>query len=115
MRSYLFSLAPRSLLEDLVAGLGADVISGSTDSDLRGCNRFGMDSGVGGDNAVDNRTLVTVNVEIGNQPVEMIGGKSYLVTKRRGRMYGKQEGDLKTTRPSKIKRPTAQAPGLFLC
>jgi len=39
-----------------------------------------MDSGVGGDHAVDNKILITVNVPIGNLPVEMIGDKSYLVT-----------------------------------
>lgn len=83
---------------------------------MGGCNRFGMDSDVAGDNAVDSTTLITVNVEIGNHPVEMIGDKSYLVTQQRGRMYGKQEGDLKPTRLSqKIKRSAAKAPGGFLC
>jgi ketol-acid reductoisomerase len=55
--NYLFDQAARPMLKDFVAGLGADVIGG----------------GMGGDNAVDNKTLIAVNAEIRNHPVEIIG------------------------------------------
>ena len=55
--NYLFDQAARPLLKDFVAGLGADVIGG----------------GMGGDNGVDNKTLIAVNAEIRNHPVEIIG------------------------------------------
>jgi ketol-acid reductoisomerase len=55
--NYLFDQAARPMLKDFVAGLGADVIGG------------GMD----GNNAVDNKTLIAVNAEIRNHPVELIG------------------------------------------
>jgi ketol-acid reductoisomerase len=45
------------MLKDFVAGLSADVIGG----------------GMGGNNAVDNKTLIAVNAEIRNHPVELIG------------------------------------------
>lgn len=73
-----------------------------------------MDSGVGGDNAVDNTTLITVNAKIRNQPVEMIGDKSYLVTKQGGRMYGEQEGDLKLPRLSDNQAACCACTGRFL-
>ena len=55
--NYLFDQAARPMLKDFVAGLGADVIGG----------------GMGGNNAVDNKTLIAVNAEIRNHPVEVIG------------------------------------------
>ncbi|UZP74292.1 ketol-acid reductoisomerase [Candidatus Paraluminiphilus aquimaris] len=55
--NYLFDQAARPMLKDFVAGLGADVIGG----------------GMGGNNAVDNKTLIAVNAEIRNHPVELIG------------------------------------------
>ena len=55
--NYLFDQAARPMLKDFVAGLGADVIGG----------------GMGGSNAVDNKTLIAVNAEIRNHPVELIG------------------------------------------
>ena len=55
--NYLFDQAARPLLKDFVAGLGADVIGG----------------GMTGSNAVDNKTLIAVNAEIRNHPVELIG------------------------------------------
>ena len=55
--NYLFDQAARPMLKDFVAGLGADVIGG----------------GMGGKNAVDNKTLIAVNAEIRNHPVELIG------------------------------------------
>ena len=55
--NYLFDQAARPLLKDFVAGLGADVIGG----------------GMTGSNAVDNKTLIAVNAEIRNHPVEIIG------------------------------------------
>jgi ketol-acid reductoisomerase len=55
--NYLFDQAARPMLKDFVGGLGADVIGG----------------GMGGDNAVDNKTLIAVNAEIRNHPVEIIG------------------------------------------
>ena len=55
--NYLFDQAARPLLKDFVAGLGADVIGG----------------GMTGSNAVDNKTLISVNAEIRNHPVELIG------------------------------------------
>ena len=55
--NYLFDQAARPMLKDFVAGLSADVIGG----------------GMGGNNAVDNKTLIAVNAEIRNHPVELIG------------------------------------------
>ena len=55
--NYLFDQAARPMLKDFVAGLGADVIGG----------------GMTGSNAVDNKTLIAVNAEIRNHPVELIG------------------------------------------
>ncbi|MBL6901854.1 MAG: ketol-acid reductoisomerase, partial [Luminiphilus sp.] len=55
--NYLFDQAARPLLKDFVAGLGADVIGG----------------GMTGSHAVDNKTLIAVNAEIRNHPVELIG------------------------------------------
>lgn len=55
--NYLFDQAARPMLKDFVAGLGADVIGG----------------GISGSNAVDNKTLIAVNAEIRNHPVELIG------------------------------------------
>ena len=55
--NYLFDQAARPLLKDFVASLGADVIGG----------------GMTGSNAVDNKTLIAVNAEIRNHPVELIG------------------------------------------
>ena len=55
--NYLFDQAARPLLKDFVSGLGADVIGG----------------GIIGSNVVDNKTLIAVNAEIRNHPVELIG------------------------------------------
>ncbi len=55
--NYLFDQAARPLLQDFVAGLGAEVIGG----------------GMTGSNSVDNKTLIAVNAEIRNHPVELIG------------------------------------------
>jgi ketol-acid reductoisomerase len=55
--NYLFDQAARPMLKDFVAGLSSDVIGG----------------GMGGSNAVDNKTLIAVNAEIRNHPVELIG------------------------------------------
>ena len=55
--NYLFDQAARPLLKDFVAGLGVDVLGG----------------GMTGSNAVDNKMLITVNAEIRNHPVEIIG------------------------------------------
>jgi ketol-acid reductoisomerase len=66
--NYLFDQAARPMLKDFVAGLGADVIGG----------------GMGGNNAVDNKTLIAVNAEIRNHPVELIGEEL------RGYMIGMQ-------------------------
>ena len=55
--NYLFDQAARPLLKDFVSSLGADVIGG----------------GIMGSNVVDNKTLIAVNAEIRNHPVELIG------------------------------------------
>ena len=55
--NYLFDQAARPLLKDFVAGLDAEVIG----------------SGMTGSHAVDNKTLIAVNAEIRNHPVELIG------------------------------------------
>jgi ketol-acid reductoisomerase len=54
---YLFDQAARPLLKDFVSSLDAEVIG----------------SGISGSNACDNKTLIMVNAEIRNHPVEIVG------------------------------------------
>jgi|TARA_E500000178_G_scaffold155591_1_gene155381 ketol-acid reductoisomerase len=54
---YLFDQAARPLLKDFVSSLDSEVIG----------------SGISGSNACDNKTLIMVNAEIRNHPVEIVG------------------------------------------
>jgi ketol-acid reductoisomerase len=54
---YLFDQAARPLLKDFVSSLDSEVIG----------------SGISGSNACDNQTLIMVNAEIRNHPVEIVG------------------------------------------
>ncbi len=54
---YLFDRAARPLLKDFVSSLDSEVIG----------------SGISGSNACDNKTLIMVNAEIRNHPVEIVG------------------------------------------
>src|SRR5210317_732032 len=56
---YLFDQAARPLLKDFMSRQGTDVIG----------------AGMGGDNTVDNRTLIEVNDAIRNHPVEYVGAE----------------------------------------
>ena len=54
---YLFDQAARPMLKDFMQTVGTDVIG----------------KGIEGGNGVDNRTLIDINDEIRNHPVEIVG------------------------------------------